>query len=322
MVSRPNPSTLFSEQISRLTIQLDAVREGGAASVHDARVTTRRVRELLELADGPIAGDLNARLKTVGRILGTVRDVDVRIALLTRMESRLPPMAPALFSIRLAAEQTRPSLLRKAIKQLEEAELPSTSRAFVAGGLRTLRHGPWDAALRQALVSRGRATRDAIDRASGVYFPNRIHAVRIALKKMRYGMEIATATRTLDFSDQLRVMRKAQDVLGDLHDRQTLRDDLDSVRKDTALRNESIAGLAAVIEAEIQRLHARYLSRRAELVDLSHSLEIARVSHRWRLLPAVATGAVAIASGLYFESAYRVTVEQRSRESSRSFAEH
>jgi CHAD domain-containing protein len=305
MVFTTSPSTLFAQQINRLTVQLDGVRDGGADSIHDARVTTRRLRELLELANNPVAADLHDRVRAAGRALGAVRDVDVRIGLLTRMEHRLPPMAPALFSVRLDAERMRPPLLRKTVKRLEKLDLPSTIDAFDRSALRSARLGRWSTAIRRALVERARAMRAAVEHAAGIYFPNRMHALRIALKQLRYAMEIATATRTVDFSAHLRDLRSVQGVLGDLHDRQMLRDHLASVGTDAAPGRDAIAAIDAVIDAGIRRRHGRYLSKRAGLLHLSRSIEATGLHHRWRLLPVVTTGAVAIASGLYLESAYR-----------------
>ena len=51
----------------------------------------------------------------------------------------------------------------------------------------------WRRDLDYTLRERALATREAIDHATGVYFPARVHAARIAIKKMRYAMEIAHA---------------------------------------------------------------------------------------------------------------------------------
>ena len=104
-----------------------------------------------------------------------------------------------------------------------------------------------------------------------MYFPNRAHAVRIALKKLRYAMEIAHETGFGDRSAaQSGSSKKAQDVLGDLHDRQELIDNLVECAGDGAEVAAQISLLKQVIDAEIHDLHGRYLARRHELQEICH----------------------------------------------------
>ena len=302
MLTASTPLTLLSEQVARLTDQLEAVRDGGSESIHDARVTTRRLRELLELMQTDAEDELRLRVKRAGQALGRVRDVDVRIELLTRLESRLPPMAPALLTLRHSASRTRPGLLRRTIKRLESLDLGST-RVDRLDHVRRRRSGQngWHLAIRRALAHRARAAQEAIDHATGVYFPNRVHAVRIALKQMRYAMEIADATRIANLSAPVRDVRKAQDVLGDIHDRQTLLEDLVDSGEEAEIPRSALDGIAQVVEADIQRLHERYLGKRTHLREISTG--VARIrTDRWStlpMMPAAATAAVAVASGLY-----------------------
>ena len=128
----------------------------------------------------------------------------------------------------------------------------------------------WRHDLRYTLRERAGAAREAIDHATGVYFPNRAHAVRIALKKLRYAMEIAHETGFGDRSGAVRELKKAQDVLGDLHDRQELIDNLVECAGDGAEVAAQISLLKQVIDAEIHDLHGKYLVRRHELQEICH----------------------------------------------------
>src|SRR6185436_17783847 len=80
--------------------------------------------------------------------------------------------------------------------------------------------------LRQLMAERAHAAAAAVAHATGVYFPNRVHAARIAIKKCRYAAEIAAETGIFVDGSLIRDLKKAQDVLGNLHDRQTLIDEL------------------------------------------------------------------------------------------------
>ena len=89
----------------------------------------------------------------------------------------------------------------------------------------------WHRDLRYTVRERARAATEAIDYATGVYFPDRAHAARIAIKKLRYAMEIAHETGAGDRNGAIRELKKAQDLLGDLHDREELLNNLAESRQ-------------------------------------------------------------------------------------------
>src|SRR5688572_12818343 len=98
------PHVLFRAQIHTLRETLPGVLDGVGMSIHDARIATRRVRELLPLLGDakrrkPIE-DLQSRFKRLGRSLGRVRDADVILGLLASLETRMPHAAPALVVLR------------------------------------------------------------------------------------------------------------------------------------------------------------------------------------------------------------------------------
>ena len=64
---------------------------------------------------------------------------------------------------------------------------------------------------------------------ASLYLPERLHVVRIALKKLRYAREVgAEAVRRQHTKAELRSLKRSQDILGRLHDMQVL---LDRVRQ-------------------------------------------------------------------------------------------
>jgi CHAD domain-containing protein len=68
-------------------------------AVHDARVATRRVCELLSLMTYPPRAfeDLTRRVRCIGRALGRVRDSDVLVEFLASLETRVPHSARCLW---------------------------------------------------------------------------------------------------------------------------------------------------------------------------------------------------------------------------------
>jgi CHAD domain-containing protein len=313
MFTSATPFTGFVNQIRILRSQLPAVRNGDPKGVHDARVASRRIRELLELVEARHVEDIQKRIRKMGRALGRVRDVDVRIALLTRLESRIPPAAPALVTLRHALEQKRAKRLRTLIKKLERLRLePLVDQVAMKAIRSSLSHraawGHWTISLRRIITARSHATAEAIDRASGVYFPNRIHRARIAIKKMRYALEIANESGVADFADHIFELKQMQDALGELHDRQSLLDELPVIKSsDLHETNAPLALIREVLHANVLRLHARYVSQRDRLLAIAREVEVLPIGHRWGTPISVAAGLVALASPVVILSHRRLS---------------
>ena len=304
------PHGLFRIQIHTLRETLPGVMDGIEGSIHDARIATRRIRELLPLLGDPKRRrpieDLGSRFKRLGRSLGRVRDADVRVALLASLETRMPHAAPALVVLRQQREYERLTLLRKLIKRLERLEavrmieMLDDHRLSLAGPVAwAIRAGStWKRDLGYTLRERAAATTEAIDHATGVYFPNRMHGARIAIKKMRYAMEIAHEVGGGNRNAQIRELKKAQDLLGDLHDRQELIDNLiETSPSDRPEAANQVALLKQVIEAENHDLHARYLARRGAILEICGAERRHLLRSPARTM--VAAGALAISSGIY-----------------------
>ena len=307
------PHSLFRTQIHTLRTALPGVLDGLETHIHEARIATRRIREVLPLLGDPKRkhiDDLRSRFKRMGRSLGRVRDADARIALLASLEIRMPHAAPSLVVLRQQREQERLDVVRKLIKRLERLEairlieMLDDHLSFSGSFSRIARAGKtWRRDLRYTVTERARAATEAINHATGVYFPNRAHEARIAIKKLRYAMEIAHETRAGDRSAAIRELKKAQDLLGELHDRQELIDNLtaptllETASIDQPEHGGQVALLKQVIDAECRDLHGRYLERRSRMLDICFA-EVNVASRMWpRAL--LTTGAVAVSTGIY-----------------------
>jgi len=267
---------IFQREIALVRCHYHGLRDGEHGSIHDARIATRRIRELLPLTYDwhrrEHADELATMVKRMGRSLGRVRDADVRIQLLRYLEARIPHAAPSLVLVRQREERQRLLMMRKLVKRFErlgvERELAGLSAQSPAAraSLWRARASTWREALRRCVEERAIAVADAVEHATGVYFPRRVHAARIAIKKCRYAAEIAVETGMLAATVPLRPLKKTQDQLGDLHDRQALIDQLrTTAASDPRVDEGHIALVEQVIEAEIADLHERYLCRRGEI---------------------------------------------------------
>ena len=305
--------TLLDEQTSVLRTQLTSVYDGTPDAVHDSRVATRRIRELLALVpvipgrDGE--RDVASGYQRMGRALGKVRDIDVQIDLIKSLEVHAPQTAPSLVVVRQDHEQTRLVRMRRLIKTLERIDVDALLRFVGDGhpaGLRTrLTSSGWRSQIRRLAVERSRTALDAIAHATGVYFPKRVHSARIAIKQLRYAGEIALRTGFGDMQSAVTALKRAQQTLGDLHDRQVLADSLIDYAKHDGVDREHIKLTGQVLQGDLVNLHSEYLCRREALRESCS--EIDRVAHRI-VLPhsmAIGIGTTLAVSGLVCASTFQ-----------------
>jgi len=217
MFESATPIAFFLRQAALLRSQLPGLLDGRLDSIHDARIATRRIREVLPLThEWQRRRDIDefaARASELGRSLGKARDADVRIALLRHFEARLPHTASSLAFVRQRQERDRLIRARKLIKRLERLDVAEELARLSIGAARQRRRfwvamtGAWRHQLRQLVAERAQEASAALVHATGVYFPNRSHAARIAIKKFRYTVEISTATGLLADPPLLRTLK-------------------------------------------------------------------------------------------------------------------
>lgn len=249
-----------------------AVRNGDVAAIHDARVATRRLRAVLPLlADHRETqrwNDAQDTLKRAGRAFGRARDVDVALDLLRTIEERSPVAAPAASMMRARLARKQVKRRRKLIKRLESLDLSSWSESGLLNGTgwRVIpwAHPRWSRRLTTAIRDQARDLRAAIDHATGVYFPKRAHAARVAIKRLRYSVELLDRSQP-ERRPSLRALRRAQDALGSVHDREVLRKRLARLMEDQDVQNANV--LDDLLEAESRSSFAQYLELREGVLD-------------------------------------------------------
>ncbi|MCA1562306.1 MAG: CHAD domain-containing protein [Acidobacteria bacterium] len=300
MSYQATPETLFTTQIHELSRLLPEVRESGVEAIHGARVASRRVREVVPLMTTRLSVDVIAELesmfKKTTRALRRARDRDVMIELLSELERHMPEIIASTAPLRIELERGRDRLMRKTLKKLDRLDVEALATRLshrVSERARILpwrRQGPdgWRETLRTQVGERAEAAREAIGRAGGVYFPNRLHAGRVSLKKLRYSAEIATATGLLDALPLLRPLKKAQELLGRIHDRDVLAQYAEEA-SDSAAR-----AVVPVLEMQRRQLHQRYLRRRHDVMTATATL--ASLAVRSRRTALGRTGSLIVAS--------------------------
>ena len=61
-----------------------------------------------------------------------------------------------------------------------------------------------------------------VENAAGLYLPDRLHEVRIAVKKLRYALEITKELSGSRATASILALKRAQDLLGRMHDLEVL----------------------------------------------------------------------------------------------------
>jgi CHAD domain-containing protein len=283
MLRTRSPQSLLQDQLSRLVACLPRVREGQDEAIHDARVVTRRVRETLVLGGADLQAEpLSHVAEVIHRAsvaLGEARDPDVTQGLLAGIEDRFPTAVPLIATLRRQTARAQQTARRRLIKELETLDLGDVPR-LVARAQRwdrlklPLGHTGWRERLRSHIGERAADVRRSMQHASGVYFPNRSHAARLAMKKLRYALELAQETGAWRTPRAIRRLRKAQDALGQAHDREVLLDRVKTLaQQDSNADRADVESLVAFLEAEILALYRRYLGMRSDITTICNACE-------------------------------------------------
>ena len=143
---------------------------------------------------GTKAGKARGKIRRLTQALGTVRELDVTLQLLDELVAAEKLPRPALEERpRPCRERTRraPRRHAQAARARQRREARSAARRSMAHRCSRRRAEAWREALGARLLNRSKALHAAMDDAGHMYAPEQLHQVRIAAKKLRYGLELA-----------------------------------------------------------------------------------------------------------------------------------
>ena len=126
-----NPERFVLDNLRGLEELWAKVRDGDPDSVHQARVTTRRIRAGLRLTWGHSA-EVAKTFRMVGRQLGRVRELDVTRELLENLQPQLPQAAVAITALRQDIGQAQYRRRRRLIKALDGVNLHRLGRRIAS----------------------------------------------------------------------------------------------------------------------------------------------------------------------------------------------
>jgi CHAD domain-containing protein len=276
-IDRP---ALLRKRLERFTKTLLGVEHGDMRSLHRARVASRHLRELLPtLQTGPgAARKIGRRLRKITRHLGEVRELDVLALQLDELNNGRRDRASAIGRVGLAVARERGEAgkklrarapmdaMRRIARKLEV--LAQQLEEAPASGARTAARS-WRWVIDARVARRASRLLDAIHDAGAVYLPERLHAARIALKKLRYALELLTDATGKSQNAALRPLQRAQELLGRMHDTEVLIERVRQMQASLAPPNlgtwRDLDRLVASLEDECRRLHGRYMRQRAAI---------------------------------------------------------
>jgi len=283
MARRTPASTtaLLAPRASALTAVLSAALAGEPEAVHQARVASRRLREVLPVltASHERAGrGLRKDVRRVTRALGAVRELDVALGHFDDAEAAAGMSAAARTTTRRLLQAQRAAALRQARATLTGARLQRLQARLdeLSVATTTTDAAVVKTALEARVARRAHGARTAVTSTGVVYVPERLHAVRIAVKRLRYALEASREARGARATAQLTQLKSIQELLGRAHDLHVLAERIHEVEVSVVQRSRAtardLASLTRALDRECRALHAAFMSRRNSLLTLSAAL--------------------------------------------------
>jgi CHAD domain-containing protein len=286
-------TVLLARRTAALKRHVGGAMDGDHHGIHQARVASRRLREALPVLTSGVKG--TRAKKAVGKIrrltgaLGMVRELDVTLQILDELVAGESLPRLALEEVRAHVVHERDDRRAVMLKRLHHVNLPKLDRRLlsVEEALTASDSEEWRDALGSRMMKRSKALAVAIKEAGHMYASEPLHRVRIAAKKLRYAMELASDAGIKSAAAPLRAVKRVQDDLGRLHDLQVLQSYISAVqaqpRNGRALPDGGLEIVARALEDRCRHLHARYVAsipKLTALLDTTRSVVIPQLAQR------------------------------------------
>jgi CHAD domain-containing protein len=290
MNKQPSYEGLWRKRLAALDKVWPEFLAGETEALHKARVASRRIREALPVVavDAPAAKvrKLRKKMRRFTRVLGPIRELDVELGMLEKQEAGGEVPHAALTLVRREVAGRRQALGRKLKDDTPVRDIKKLLKKLGKVARSRHHHDAWRGVLAATLMQRAKTLKAALDGAGSLYAPDRIHDVRVAVKKLRYALEIAEDARQGGVKPLLSVLKREQDRLGHLHDLQAL---LKHVHEAGASHGSEprlgeLAAYSDTLERDCRRLHAEFVEAREALFagveEIRRSLVPALITER------------------------------------------
>ncbi|MBM3777641.1 MAG: CHAD domain-containing protein [Acidimicrobiia bacterium] len=276
MPRRRDVSALMQQPLRMLRKSLPAAVDGDVTALHQARVATRRLREALPLASDDRQGrKVEKTVRRITRALGPVRESDVAADMLEELAHAGRASRVAMAHLRHAVDaerETRRERMRRRLEACDLAGFMKRARTVadpgrsVAEPAEQLRRARARAAVRAARLT------DAVEEASGLYVPTRLHDVRISVKRLRYALELVRELSGSRRTARLAALKRMQDLLGKMHDLEMLVARIRALKGAAGAPSPQVSAelddVVRRIENECRLLHGHYVASRDTLLRI------------------------------------------------------
>jgi len=271
-----------------------AVRSGiDSDGLHDFRVASRRSRVVLSRAKKvlPVEGFTRCRedLRWLAKTTNQSRDLDVGLAALVAYRSTLPPQdAEQLLpferdlragqrgahdSVRTALESDRYQRFTADYRVLLTTSATKCAEHAGSGRIADVASA-WILAAYQRILQRGRAFGPTVS-------IKELHKLRLACKRLRYLMEVYESLFPKQkMAELIDTLEEFQTLLGDLHDTDLLRHDIEEFIRKMTVSDAVSAEAIAIMNQFAEKLENRVITTRAEFGQRFDAF--ARPSNEWR----------------------------------------
>lgn len=260
---------LLQRQCLALKRHLPGAVKGDDRAVHQARVASRRLRESVPVLStglkGSKANKARRKIRRLTSALGMVRELDVALKLIDELAAPGHVPRTAIDELRahiLTERQKRRDTMLERLDALDTEKL-NRRLASVSEAVGGAASAHWRDVLAKRLLKRGKRLGTAIKDAGQLYAPERLHQVRIATKKLRYGLELAAGGGVRPAAPLVRTLKRVQELLGRIQDLQVLREHAAEIQAGAnggRVPRAAFDTIAERIEDECRRLHARYVA--------------------------------------------------------------
>jgi CHAD domain-containing protein len=274
---------LLNQRLTTLVDAMPAAQAGDVRSVHQARVATRRLREALPVlrvtVDRQAIGRVRKQVRRMTRALGPVRELDVALTHLDELAGQRILSPGALARVRQTIARERLESRRRMLAAITPGKIEKLRRRLGIVGS-TPKPPETQATIAEAghqVHRRAARLALAMDRAGSLYLPDRLHAVRVAAKKLRYAMEVERELKRSHVTARITQLKRVQDLLGLMHDYEILIDRTRQLQADVAGSDRRLSteldALIRTLEDECRQLHGTYMRRRASIARLCALLQ-------------------------------------------------
>ena len=300
MNPQTSPEPLWRKRLAALAHSWPGTRRGEVEALHLSRVALRRIREALPVAfpgaNKTKLKKLSSKLRAITRALGPVRQLDVELGVLGELDEVMPVHRAALEPVRHAIVAERKKRRERMRDRVDEIGVKRLGRKLERlgeesdAGHERVTAAAWRNALAVRTVRRAKRLKEALDAAGAIYMASRIHDVRIAVKRLRYVLEMAEEAGLPQVGALIQSLKGMQKMLGRLNDLQSLLDRIRDVEA-SADPGQARLGFRRVtrsLEQECRRLHGQFVVGRTALSEVADAArhELAREMTAGRLRPA------------------------------------